>query len=104
MGAEMASLTILTYTYVADVLERRAPHRQAHLEHVRRWSDERGLVLAGATGDPPSGALFIFEGEPAEAEAFAAADPYGEAGLVTATLIEPWTVVTARAFDQDPAG
>lgn len=100
----MAGLTILTYEYVADVLERRAPHRQAHLEHIRRWSAERGLVLAGATGDPPSGALFVFEGEPAEAEAFAAADPYGVAGLVAATRVEPWTVVRARPFDRDPAG
>lgn len=98
----MAALTILTYEYVADVLERRKPHRGAHLEHIRRWSAERGLVIAGATGDPPTGALFVFEGERAEAEAFAAADPYGEAGLVAASRIEPWTVVAARAFDEDP--
>lgn len=100
----MAALTILTYEYVEDIVERRAPHRAAHLEHIRVWSAERGLVLAGATGDPPSGALFVFEGDRAEVEAFAAADPYGAAGLVTATRIEPWTVVAARDFDQDPRG
>lgn len=100
----MAALTILTYDYVEDILERRKPHRQEHLEHVRGWSAERGLVLAGATGDPPSGALFVFEADRAEVEAFAAADPYRAAGLIGAARIEPWTVVAARGFDQDPVG
>jgi len=100
----MAALTILIYEYVEDIVERRAPHRAAHLEHIRGWSAERGLVLAGATGDPPSGALFVFEGDRAEVEAFAAADPYGAAGLVSTARIEPWTVVAARGFDHDPHG
>lgn len=100
----MAALTILTYEYVEDILERRKPHRDGHLAHIKQWSDERGLVLAGATGDPPSGALFVFEGDRAEVEAFAAADPYLTAGLVSASRVEPWTVVAARGFDQDPVG
>ena len=100
----MAALTILTYEYVEDIIERRAPHRAAHLAHIERWSAERGLVLAGATGDPPSGALFVFEADRAEVEAFAAADPYAAAGLITTSRIEPWTVVAARPFDQDPLG
>lgn len=99
----MARLTILTYSYVEDILERRKPHREAHLAHVRRWSEERSLVIAGATGDPPRGALFVFEGEAAEVEEFAAADPYREAGLIAATSIEPWTVVAHRDFDLPPA-
>lgn len=98
----MARLTVLTYDYVDDVLERRKPHREAHLDHVRRWSDERSLAIAGATGDPPSGALFVFEGEPAEVEEFAAADPYREAGLIRSASIEPWTVVAHREFDLPP--
>lgn len=95
----MAPLTILTYEYVPDVLERRKPHRDAHLAHVARWSAERGLVIAGATGDPPSGALFVFEGDRAEVEDFAASDPYLEAGLIERSAIEPWTVVASRPFD-----
>ena len=38
-----------------------------------------------------------------EVEAFAAADPYGQAGLVTESRIEPWTVVANRPFDE-PVG
>jgi uncharacterized protein YciI len=66
---------------------------------VRRWSEERSLVIAGATGDPPTGALFVFEGEPPEVEEFAASDPYRDAGLIANAAIEPWTVVAQRDFD-----
>lgn len=99
----MAALNVLTYVYVDDILELRKPHREGHLGHIRRWSDERGLVIAGATGDPPSGGLFVFEGDHAEVEAFVAADPYGEAGLIAEYRIEPWTVVANRPFDE-PVG
>ncbi len=92
--------SILTYRYVDNVVERRGPHREAHLAHIARWSAERGLVMAGATGNPPSGALFVFEADPAEIEEFVAADPYGEAGLVVESRIEPWTVVASRPFDE----
>ena len=98
----MAGLTLLRYEYVDDIVERRKPHREEHLAHVRRWSEERSLVIAGATGDPPAGALFVFEGEAAEVEEFAAADPYREAGLVVSSSIEPWTVVAHRDFDLPP--
>jgi uncharacterized protein YciI len=95
----MARLTILTYEYVEDVVERRKPHREAHLAHIARWREERSLVLAGATGDPPTGGLFVFEGEPAEVEEFAGSDPYRDAGLIERATIEPWTVVSHRDFD-----
>jgi uncharacterized protein YciI len=89
-------VAILTYEYVDDIVERRGEHRERHLALIDRFAAERGLVVAGATGDGPSGALFVFEGEsdPAgAAAAFVAADPYVEAGLVTVSRIKPWTVV-----------
>ena len=88
-------LYLLTYDYVADIVERRAPHREAHLAHIAAWHGDGRVVMAGAVGDPPAGALFVLRvGDPAEAEAFAEADPYVAAGLVTARRVEPWTVVT----------
>lgn len=87
-------LWALTYDYVPDILERRAPHREAHLAHVGTWHDRGELVIAGALGDPPRGALFAFDVEDsARIDEFAAADPYVEAGLVTGRRVEPWTVV-----------
>jgi uncharacterized protein YciI len=89
-------ICLLSYEYVEDILERRGPHREAHLAHIREFSSGRSLVVAGAVGDPPSGGLFVFEsgGDPSpEAEEFADSDPYVRAGLVTSRRIEPWAVV-----------
>ena len=99
-NAPVARISILTYDYVEDIVERRTPHREAHLAHVAMWSAQRGLTLGGATGDPPTGALFVFEADAAEVEAFVAADPYGEAGLVAGSRIEAWNVVAHRPFDE----
>jgi uncharacterized protein YciI len=88
------TLHVLLYDYVPDILERRAPHREAHLDLVRRLHDQGVLVMAGAAGDPVDSALFVFRG-PSDLPArdFVEADPYGAAGLVTAHRIVPWMVV-----------
>ena len=87
---------LLSYDYVADILERRPPHREAHLERIATWIADHGMRAAGPVGDPPTGALFVFGDIPvAEVEAFAEGDPYVAAGLVTARRITPWTVVAA---------
>lgn len=83
----MERLTILFYEYVDDILERRGPHRERHLELLA----EHGCVMGGALGDPPHGAAIVFR-ESEQAEAFMAADPYVENELVTASRIEPWTL------------
>jgi uncharacterized protein YciI len=94
------ALTALAYDYVPDMLERRAPHREAHLALVDEWSDLGELAIAGALGDPPHGAFFGFAvDDPARVEEFVAADPYVAAGLVVAHRIEPWTVVSHRPLD-----
>lgn len=85
---------LLFYDYVPDMLERRAPHREAHLAHARSWKDDGRIVMAGALGDPPHGAAFVFRvQDPAEIERFVEADPYVKAHLVTAWRVEPWNVV-----------
>jgi uncharacterized protein len=86
-------LQILRYEYVEDIVERRGEHREAHLEAIRRYAADDRIVMAGAVGDPPSSGLIVFR-DAADAEAFAAADPYVRAGLVVRRTIEPWNVVT----------
>jgi uncharacterized protein len=88
------SLNVLVYDYVEDVLERRAPHREAHLALLAEWKAAGHLVMAGATGDPISGALIVFRDD-ADIEAYLAADPYIPAGLVAAHRVMPWTVVVS---------
>jgi uncharacterized protein len=85
----------LFYDYVENIVERRAPHRPAHLELYGRWRSEGRLVMGGALGDPPHGALIVFDVDAAaEVEEFAEADPYVVNGLVTERRIEPWAVVS----------
>jgi uncharacterized protein YciI len=85
---------VLFYDYVADALERRAPYRDAHLAAARRYKDEGKIVMAGALGKPPTGAMFVFlVDDPAEIDAFVAADPYVRNGIVSGHRVVPWTVV-----------
>jgi uncharacterized protein YciI len=85
-------LQLLHYDYVPDIAERRAPHREAHLALAGRWKEDGKILMAGAVGDPPHGALFVLR-EDADAEAFVGEDPYVAAELVTAWRVEPWNVV-----------
>ena len=85
----MTTRWALFYDYVEGIAEKRAPHREAHLEHIRGFG---GILMAGALGDPPHGALFVFDSDE-RIDEFVRADPYGEAGLVTAHRVEPWNVV-----------
>jgi len=90
-------VVLLSYEYVDDILDRRKLHREAHLAHIERSAAEGSLVVAGAVGEPPRGAVFVFEDDSdavAAAEEFAAGDPYVAAGLVSGRRIEPWTVVS----------
>ncbi len=83
---------LLTYDYVPDILERRGPLREEHLALIARHRDAGFLMMAGAVGDPPRGALFVFSGG-ADPEAFVREDPYERHGLVTGWRVEPWAVV-----------
>ena len=83
---------ILFYEYVADIVERRAPHREAHLSAIRAGKDSGRVLMAGPLGDPPHGAAIVFA-DRAPAEEFAQSDPYVANGLVTSWRVEPWTLV-----------
>ena len=87
------TLQLLIYEYVPDVLERRAPHREAHLALIGRFHADGRLLIGGALGDPPRKGLLAFR-TTADADAFVAEDPYGSAGLVVSSAVEPWMVVT----------
>jgi uncharacterized protein len=85
---------ILFYDYVDDLLERRAPFREAHLEAIRGGRERGQITLAGAIGDPPHGGVIVFQGvSPQEIDAYARRDPYMEAGLIRDYRIERWNLV-----------
>jgi uncharacterized protein YciI len=84
----------LMYEVVDRFAEKRMPHREAHLALVRAAQARGELVMAGALGDPPDGALLVFRGDTADiAERFARADPYVLQGLAPRWQVRPWNVV-----------
>lgn len=79
---------------VDDYVKRRAPLRAEHLRLVREAHDRGEVVMGGALGETPEGALIIFRGDsPEVAERFAAMDPYVTKGLVVHWRVQPWHVV-----------
>jgi uncharacterized protein YciI len=84
---------LLLYDYVENMLERRVPYREAHLERIAAEREAGRIVMSGPLGDPPHGAAIVFRGvKPDQVEAFANEDPYVQAGLVSAWRVERWTV------------
>ena len=94
----------LTYETGEGFSERRTPYRGEHLTLVRAAYERGELVMAGALGHPPSGALLIFRApDRTTAENFAKSDPYVRQGVVASWHIEPWTVVVGFAPGEEPA-
>ena len=88
---------LLRYTLAPDYLARRGAYRDAHLGLAWAASERKELLLGGAVGDPVESALLLFADEDA-ARAFAEADPYVKAGIVTGWQVLPCaTVVGAEA-------
>jgi uncharacterized protein YciI len=79
------------------MLEKRAPHREAHLAGARRAHVEGTVGMAGALLDPVDQGVFVFKNcEREEIEAFVKADAYYVAGLVPRYAIRPWMVVVGN--------
>jgi uncharacterized protein YciI len=96
MDVPLTRRWVLFYDYETEnLVERRAPHRPAHIGLVREWMADGRLLHGGAVGDPPHGGLLVFAVEDAAAvEEFVAQDPYVSNGIVTGHRIEPWNVVS----------
>jgi uncharacterized protein YciI len=92
-----AKTFMLTYGYVPDMLERRQPHRAAHLKHLEDARDRGLLVLAGAFSDPVDGALLLVEADEAvEVFAWLAEDPYNKGGLIRSATVREINVAVRR--------
>jgi uncharacterized protein YciI len=88
---------LLTYDFVPNYLERRPLHRAEHLRLAWEAHDRGELILAGALAEPTDAAVLLFKGENDDsARAFAHADPYVKAGLVTRWSVRPWTTVVGE--------
>jgi uncharacterized protein len=84
---------ILLYEYVPDMAVKRDPHRPAHIGKIEAAMKRGELILAGAYSETIDGAALVFNGQDKSvAEAFAKADPYFVAGLITKVTVREWGV------------
>ncbi|CAB9506070.1 YCII-related domain [Seminavis robusta] len=94
-----ATQYLLHYDYIPDVLEKRGPYREGHLDLAKKLIAEGTCLSGGPTGEPgmevPSGALFIFTDLEA-AQLFVKEDPYTQNGIVTGHSIKEWNVVVQK--------
>ncbi|HKL15305.1 MAG TPA: YciI-like protein [Balneolaceae bacterium] len=90
---------LLIYDLSADYLEKRAAHRDEHLELAWEAENSGDLVLGGALQDPADQAYLLFSGDsPDSAVEFAKNDPYVKNGIVKSWKVRPWmTVVGDKA-------
>jgi uncharacterized protein YciI len=85
---------LLFYEYADGAVDRRAPHRPAHLALARQYQERGELLLGGAYADPVDGAVLVFRADaPSVAESFARQDPYVANGVVVRWRVRPWSVV-----------
>lgn len=93
----------LMYETVDNFIDRRTPFRPAHLTLAREAHARGELVMAGALGHPPDGALLVFKApDRSAAETFARHDPYVTQGLVKRWDVRPWTVVLGNDPSESP--
>jgi len=77
-------------TYCDDVLEKRAPHRQAHLDGLAAQKAAGTLVTIGPTKDLTK-VFAIYETEDeAMVRQFVEADPYWQHGIWTDYEVKEW--------------
>ena len=94
-----AKLYVLQYVYVENALEKRQPHRQAHLALINKEAEKGNVVLAGAVDNPPNGGLLILRNLTAEAiEQLVRQDPYVINGVVKYYSIKPYMAVVGDAL------
>jgi hypothetical protein len=79
--------------------EVRAANRSAHLAYLEGFT--KNVVIAGPLlaedGSTMTGSLLLMEfADRAEAESFAAGDPYRKAGLFQSVTITPWRKVLPK--------
>lgn len=85
---------LLLYDVVDDYPHAREPHRAEHLDLARTAHGKGEIVMAGAFGDPPTGAALVFRADDrGVVEEFAQRDPYVRSGVVTRWRVLPWHVV-----------
>jgi uncharacterized protein len=81
---------ILTGRYCSDVLEKRAPHREAHLAGLAQQKADGILVTLGPTKDLTQVFGIYDAADEATVRQLIEADPYWQHGVWTAYDVKEW--------------
>jgi uncharacterized protein YciI len=86
---------VLRYDAVVDdYVNRRTPLRPEHLRLLNEAHARGEVVMGGAVGENPDGAIIVFRSDSAAvAEQFAKNDPYVKNGFIRSWRVQPWHVV-----------
>ena len=77
-------------TYCADVLEKRAPHRQAHLDGLHQQKADGILLTLGPTQDLTRCFGIYDAPDEATVRSLIEGDPYWQNGVWTAYEVKEW--------------
>ncbi|WP_218079916.1 YciI family protein [Anthocerotibacter panamensis] len=81
---------VLFGSYSADVVERRAPHREAHLTRLRQLQAQGKVITIGPTKDLTK-VFGVYEAaDEAAARTLVEEDPYWQAGVWTEYTLMEW--------------
>jgi uncharacterized protein len=81
---------ILLGTYCEDVLEKRAPYRQAHLDGLAQQKQSGVLITIGPTKDLTQ-CFGIYEApDESTVRSLVEADPYWQNGIWTSYTVKEW--------------
>lgn len=88
---------LLEYKYVKNMVEKRTPHRAAHLEYASRFVESKVLIAGGAiVPDVDRGVLVFQSNDATVVQDFAKSDPYVLKGLVEDYSVKEWAVVIGK--------
>lgn len=91
---------MIRYKYVPDIINKRQPYRQQHLQLLQSYVDKKQCLLGGAL-DSAEYAYIVFNvNDKNIAEDFVKNDPYVINKLVTDYNIDLWNVVIGSACSQ----
>lgn len=77
---------LLTYNYVPDMINKRAPHREAHIAYAKAF-ESKGLLLGGALQNPVDSGVLLFDSDENSVKVYAENDPYFKNNLITSYSI-----------------
>jgi uncharacterized protein YciI len=87
------STFIVTYQYVPEMADRRAPHRPDHLAWLQGLAAAGRLLFAGATLNPVDTGYLVFRGEDTyDVRRLLLDDPYAKADLIVGVTVRPMGV------------